>query len=119
MVASALEATADFFNQIRDFATRRQAVMEANPELRQRELIKMAALASAIADALRRRGVSEPAETLTAEAGVAAFKTAFQRWVAEPDQPDLAPFIRESIDRLKAVTADVGVKVRKASRRGR
>ena len=55
---------------------RRQAVIDANPELRERELIKLATLASAIAGALRQRGVSDPAASLTAEAGIAVFKIA-------------------------------------------
>jgi AcrR family transcriptional regulator len=104
-VAAALEATADFFQNIRDYSVKRQAVIEANPGLRERELIKMAALASAIAETLRRRGVTEPAATLTAEAGIAAFKTAFQRWINEPDQKDFAELIRESIHQLKSLTA--------------
>jgi AcrR family transcriptional regulator len=113
VVGSALEGTASLFNQIRDFAVKRYAVIEANSELRQRELIKMAALASAIADTLRGRGVNEPAATLTAEAGVAAFKIAFQRWVTDPGRPDLAPLVQDSMEQLKAVTAGVVVKGRR------
>jgi AcrR family transcriptional regulator len=101
-VASALEATAEIFQEIRDYSPKRQAVIDANPELRDRELIKLAKLASAIAHTLRRRGVSDPAATLTAEAGIAVFKTAFQRWIDEPDQQDFAKLIRESLDELKA-----------------
>ena len=76
----------------RDFALRRQAIVAANPELQERELIKLATLAAALADALRRRGVPDPAASLAAEAGVAVFKVAFQRWVgqagaARPDRP--------------------------------
>jgi AcrR family transcriptional regulator len=104
-VGSALEATADFFQDRRAYSIKRQAVIEANPELRERELIKMATLAAAIAQTLRQRGVSEPAATLAAEAGVVAFKTAFQRWINEPDQQDFAQLIRESIEQLKTVTA--------------
>jgi AcrR family transcriptional regulator len=105
-VTSALEATAEFFHGVRDYSVKRQAVIEANPGLRERELIKMAKLAGAIAVALRARGVGEPAATLAAEAGIAAFKTAFQRWVSEPQQRDFAALIRQSINDLKAVAAD-------------
>lgn len=104
-VASALEATAGIFQGVRDYSVKRQAVIEANPGLRERELIKLARLASAIAQALRERGVGDPAATLAAEAAIAAFKTAFQRWVNEPGQQSFAALIRESIDDLKAVTA--------------
>ncbi len=39
---------------------RRQAIIAAHPELRERELIKLAVVAAAVADALRGRGVGEP-----------------------------------------------------------
>jgi AcrR family transcriptional regulator len=103
-VAWALEATAGFFQDRHEFSTQRQAVIEANAELRERELIKLATLASAIAEQLRRRGVSDPAASLTAEAGIAVFKAAFERWIKEPDERDFAKLIRESLDELKAVT---------------
>ncbi|HXQ59296.1 MAG TPA: TetR family transcriptional regulator [Acidimicrobiales bacterium] len=105
VVASALEATAGFFQERREFSTQRQAVIDANADLRERELVKLATLASAIADQLRRRGVSDPAASLTAEAGIAVFKTAFERWISEPAQQDFAKLVRESLDELKAVTA--------------
>jgi AcrR family transcriptional regulator len=104
-VASAFEATAGIFDERRESSVQRQAVIEANAGLRQRELIKLATLASAIAEQLRRRGVSDPAASLTAEAGIAVFKVAFERWINEPGQPDFAKLIRESLTELKAVTA--------------
>jgi AcrR family transcriptional regulator len=106
VVATALGAAADaFFADRHAFARRRQAVITANAELRERELIKMAWLATAVADALRARGVADLAATLAAETGVAVFKVAFERWVAEPDQraPALATVIRTSFDDLRAV----------------
>ena len=90
VVASALEGTAGFFQERREFSTQRQAVIDANADLRERELIKLATLSSAMADQLRRRGVSDPAAGLTADAGIAVFKTAFERWINEPDQEDFS-----------------------------
>ncbi|KJK57078.1 TetR family transcriptional regulator [Saccharothrix sp. ST-888] len=110
-VAAALEAAAAPFRERREHARQRQAVIAANAELRERELIKLASLASAIADALRGRGVTEPAASLAAETGIAVFKVAFERWINPVDsadsinQPDLSQLIRESLDELKAVTA--------------
>ncbi|MCU1662439.1 MAG: regulatory protein TetR, partial [Pseudonocardia sp.] len=69
------------------------------------ELIKLASLASATAEALRGRGVTDPAAGLAAEAGIAVFKIAFERWIDDTDQRDLSHHIRESLDELKAVTA--------------
>ena len=104
-VAAALAAAGAMMQQRRELARQRQAIINANPELRERELIKLAALGSAIAGALRQRGVAGPAASLTAEAGIAVFKIAFERWVSEPGQPDLPQLIRDSLGELKAVTA--------------
>jgi hypothetical protein len=49
--------------------------------------------------------VKDPAASLTAEAGIAVFRVAFERWVDEPLSRDLAQLIRESLDELRAVTA--------------
>ena len=54
---------------------------------------------------VRRRGVTDPAASLTAEAGIAVFRIAFGRWISETSQRDLPQLIRESLDELKAVTA--------------
>ncbi|MFG2947854.1 TetR/AcrR family transcriptional regulator [Streptomyces adustus] len=104
-LALGLDAAGEMFADRRDFARKRQAVITANAELQERELIKLASLSAALADALRGRGVPEPAASLTAEAGVAVFKVGFERWVAPGEQRGMAPLMRESLDALKAVTA--------------
>jgi AcrR family transcriptional regulator len=103
-VAAAIEAVGALLQE-RERARLRQAVIDANPELQERDLIKLASLGSAMADVLRRRGVGDPAASLTAEAGIAVFKIAFGRWISDTGQRDLAHFVRESLDELKAVTA--------------
>jgi hypothetical protein len=89
----------------REFARQRQAVIAADAGLQERELIKLASLAASLAGALRKRGVTDPAAGLTAEAGIAIFKIAFERWVSETVPAGLPQLIRESLDELKAVTA--------------
>ena len=76
----------------------------ANAELQERELIKLAALSAALADTLRRPGVTDPAASLSAEAGIAVFKIAFKRWINETNQ-DFAQLTRDTLDELKALTA--------------
>jgi hypothetical protein len=49
--------------------------------------------------------VTNPAASLAAEVGVIAFKTAFDRWVNEPDAQDLSRLIRVSRDQLKDIVA--------------
>jgi AcrR family transcriptional regulator len=104
IVSALAGGVAGFFADRRPFARARQAIIAENPELQERELIKLASLASAVAEALRRRGVAEPAASLAAEAGIAIFKIAFERWVDEDGPDDLARLIRESTDELEAVT---------------
>ena len=104
-VAAALEAAGALLQQRREYARQRQAVIAANAELQERELIKLASLGSAMAGVLRQRGVADPAASLAAEAGIAVFRIAFERWIGESFQRDLPQFIRESLDELKAVTA--------------
>ena len=104
-VAAALEAAGALLQQRREYARQRQAVIAANAELQERELIKLASLAAALAGTLRRRGVADPAASLAAEAGIAVFRIAFERWINETSQADLPQLIRESLDELKAVTA--------------
>ena len=108
VVGAALEAAVGPFEEASDFSRRRQAIITANPELQERELIKLAALAAALADALRGRGVSDPAASLAAEAGIAVFKIAFLRWAAQPGDPGeqtLILLIRQSLAELKTVAA--------------
>src|SRR5215470_5844281 len=106
-VAAALEAAGAVLQERREYARRRQAVIAANTGLQERELIKLASLASALADALRRRDVTDPAASLTAEAGIAVFKIAFERWVSGAGEADLPQLIRASLDDLRTVTAAV------------
>jgi AcrR family transcriptional regulator len=102
-VAAALETTGTVLLD-REFSRQRQAIIDANAELRERELIKLSSLASALTGALRGRGVPDLAASLAAEAGIAVFKVAFVRWIGEGEQKDLPQLIRESLDGLKAVT---------------
>ena len=104
-VASALEGVGAVIQERAEWSQKRQAVIAATTELRERELIKLAALTATMAAALRRRGVKEPAASLTAEAGMAAFKVGYERWVQKPRHRNLPRLIRDSLDELKAVTA--------------
>jgi AcrR family transcriptional regulator len=103
-VALALQTGAAILQERREFSLRRQAVIAANPELQERELLKLAFWSTALADALCVRGVKEPAARVTAEAGVAVFRVAFERWIEQTNKRDLPRLIRESFAELKAAT---------------
>ncbi len=107
-VAAAVEtlaASSTFQPEGRDKARQRQAVIAANPALQERELIKLASLSAALADALRVRGVGEPAASLAAEAGIVVFRVAFDRWVVDDEGRGLSHFVQESLSTLRAATA--------------
>ncbi|MFJ2647885.1 TetR family transcriptional regulator [Streptomyces sp. NPDC087420] len=97
-----LEAVSAFFADRHDFARQRQAVIAANVELQERELIKLASLSAALAKTLRGRGVSDAAASLAAEAGIAVFKVGFERWVRDGSR-SLASFLREALLELRVV----------------
>jgi AcrR family transcriptional regulator len=106
VVRDALQAVGQMFADRREHARRRQAVVDANPGLQERELIKLASLAAAMADGLQRRGVAQPAAALTAETAVAVFKVAFVRWLSSRKDSDLSQVIGDSLDELKALAAN-------------
>jgi AcrR family transcriptional regulator len=87
----------------RDLARQRQAVLAANPELRERELAKLADYAAAIAATLRLRGVREPQATLAAESGMTVLRVAMQRWASGDDKRELGAIMREAVAELRAV----------------
>jgi AcrR family transcriptional regulator len=105
VTAGLLAAGVMFNDERRDHSMRRQSIIAANSELRERELIKLAALASAIADALRRRGARDRAASLTAEAGIAVFRVAFDRWIDADNELGWSELVRGSLAELKVLVA--------------
>jgi AcrR family transcriptional regulator len=88
----------------RRFASQRQRIISASPELRERELHKLAALAEGVAEALRERGVGAPGASILGEVAIAIFRISFERWLAESGGPELTALIRESLADLRALT---------------
>jgi AcrR family transcriptional regulator len=105
MVASAMQraATSFFPDERRSYSRARQAVIEGNPALQEREVHKLAHLATTIAAALRERGVEEPAATLAAESGRTVFAIAFGQWVREGEQRSLAEIQADVMGRLLTI----------------
>ena len=68
----------------RPFSLPRQQVIDRSPALQERERSKVAALAEALALALRQRGVDERLAALAAQTGMATFSYAVASWFADP-----------------------------------
>ncbi|CAA9517048.1 MAG: Transcriptional regulator, AcrR family [uncultured Solirubrobacteraceae bacterium] len=103
--AAGIAAAGARIEERRDLARQRQAVIAASAELRERELIKLAAYSAAVADALRERGVEDPAAHLTAEIAIAVFRIAVDRWAGDAGEDSLPEVIRASFEELRSVTA--------------
>lgn len=107
VVTAALEAVSVFLQPRHPHSARRQALIVGTAELQERELAKMATLTAATADALRQRGVGDPTASLAAEAGIAVFRVAFERWVAVlPAESDATPIASTDVPLFLDVVHD-------------
>jgi AcrR family transcriptional regulator len=110
VIAFALSAAASFFpDERRSYSRMRQAVIDLNPGLQERELHKLASLAATVAGALRSRGVGEPAATLAAESGAAVFRIAFAQWLREDETRSLAEIESDVLRELLNLTGAAAV----------
>ena len=108
-LAAALEAAAVAFTPDRhDLAPQRRAVIAANSELQERELLKRARFGSAMADALRARGADDTTARLAAEVGVLAFSTAYARWAAPGNRQPFTEIAHEALRDLQASATTLG-----------
>ena len=119
VVVAAFEAAGAELQAHRELAhvRARYALVTKHAEILERELIKLASLALAVTRALQARGVTEPAASLAAEAGIAIFKIGFERWVNDKKSRDFAAHIREAATVLKALTAEAPAQVTRARSR--
>ena len=105
MVAAAMDVagTSFFPDERRSYCRARQAVIEENPALQEREVRKLAHLADTLAAALRERGVEEPAATLAAESGRTVFAVAFGQWVRAGEDRSMAEIQADVMGRLLSI----------------
>lgn len=105
IIASALRSAGSFFpDERRPYSRMRQSVIEQNPALQERELHKLSGLATTVAEALRARGVTEPAASLAAESGATVFGIAFAQWIRDDEERPLADIVAHVLEELRTVT---------------
>lgn len=93
---------ADLGEERRDAIRNRQIVVDANPDLRERELLKKADLTTVMVASLAARGVERPAATLAAQVGALAFDVAFQCWLEPDSRQTLAELAEQALRELSA-----------------
>lgn len=101
-VGAALDAVGTVFVDL-DHSRTRQDIIDSDDSLQERELIKRDRLATAIAQALRARGVKEPGASLAAQTGIGVFHVAFAAWIAPGNARSYADIARELLVELRAI----------------
>jgi hypothetical protein len=96
-------AAAEVLEEYRVPAARRREIIDATPELREREEGKRAALTAAIAGALGEKGVDADTAALVAGVGLLAQQTAEQRWVRPDESRPLGDLLPEALASLQKV----------------
>ncbi|MEP7090702.1 MAG: TetR family transcriptional regulator [Nocardioidaceae bacterium] len=105
VIACALHAAAGFFpDERRSHSRLRQSVIDRHHALQERELHKLAGLATAVSEALRARGIGEPAATLAAESGATVFGIAFAQWIRDGETRSLPAITSDVLDELRNLT---------------
>jgi AcrR family transcriptional regulator len=89
----------------REFGARRQAVIAANPELREREALKGLGLTASMIDALERRGIPGLPARVAAELGALAWKIAYERWSDTTNDEEFSELARRTLTEVQAASA--------------
>ncbi|HEV3355927.1 MAG TPA: helix-turn-helix domain-containing protein [Pseudonocardiaceae bacterium] len=105
-IGAALEAVASVFDLDRlDVVRQRQTVIDANVELRERELLKGATLSAAMAEGFRQRGLPESLVNVAAQLGQLALHSTFVRWARPDNERKFTDLAQETLAELKTATA--------------
>lgn len=106
-VTQAFMVVADLYFAGREpYVRMRQAVIDANPSLQERELQKLAAMSSAVDSTLRERGITSRSASLAAESGTSVFKIAFAAWLEQGNTSPLSNLIAQTANDLRAIAAE-------------
>ena len=104
-VVAGLEAAADHIPPKTDRSLKRNAIVAAHSELRERELQKQAAVAVTSSEALVRAGVSPEKALLVGELAMLVFRLAYVRWIEAEGDPGFGPTIRAVYEDLRGSLA--------------
>lgn len=96
-----------FTPERRDLAPRRIAVIAANPDLAERDLLKRRRVTEAITAALRARGASEPTAAVAAELATLTFSKTVAAWAEPENTEDFARIARRVLRGLHHAAADL------------
>jgi AcrR family transcriptional regulator len=96
----------------RESQRQRHAVIAANPDLLERDLIKHHSIVVGFTDALRQRGVDGDVARLAATVGGEVFFTAYGQWLEARETADLPTIIERMMSRLASIVPGAAMKWR-------
>lgn len=99
----AFPSVAPLFVENRPFTAPRQRIIAAHPALQERAQTKTRAVTSALAMALRQRGVSERTASLAAQVGMAALGHAVAAWF-DSNSTDLTVHVKQVFEELHVLS---------------
>lgn len=103
LIGAALDAAGLRFEEHREFAALRHRIIASSPELQERQLIKGASMAAAMAQALRARGLGDTAATLAAHIGSTVIHVAYGQWAEDPQRRPFQQIARDVLAQFREV----------------
>jgi AcrR family transcriptional regulator len=105
LIELALEAGGRALQDGRDpgFPRIRNQIIAANEALQERELLKLAKLRAALADALTTRGLDAFTARTVAGTIVSVFVTAFERWISPDESRDLVELQKDVLGTIRTL----------------
>jgi AcrR family transcriptional regulator len=101
---AALEDSADVFRP-KELLLIRKRVIDANPELRERELIKMDVIYAALVSALRDRGEDATTARIATDLALSVWRVAAERCLQSDDDTTFAAEVRDATRHLRRIAA--------------
>ncbi|MEU6170510.1 helix-turn-helix domain-containing protein [Streptantibioticus parmotrematis] len=107
VVADALDALGRTFFTAdrREFSRRRQAVLNATTELREREALKRIDLTASMIEALDRRGIPSLTARVAAQLGALVWEIAHDQWIDPGSTEDFGTLARRALADVRATGA--------------
>jgi hypothetical protein len=82
-------------------------VIDAHPDLQEREALKGMSLTASIARAIARRGLPDLVTGVAAELGTLALKMAYERWSDLDNTDDFSDIARQTLSEVQAAVLAV------------
>jgi AcrR family transcriptional regulator len=108
-VAHALDAVGRiaFPPERKEFESRRRVVIAANPELQEREALKVRAQTASMSEALKRRGIPDLMARVAAKLGELALSITYRRWIELADGVEFGELGRVALAELQAASSSL------------